>query len=202
MSVVRLDLVRCGSTAWERDGRLRGSTDLPLDETGTGMAAAAADRLAGRRARLVVHPADEAATETARIIAQRLDARTRTIPDLADPALGLLEGMCVADFASRHPSRARLLDQQPLRFSPPEGEPFGHARRRILGGLSAALRRPRGPVVAVLHPLALGLVRGWLDGDPDVRFRTLIDDRPAVEHHVLTSEDVAAMRRIDAPVVA
>ncbi|MFK7960638.1 MAG: histidine phosphatase family protein [Phycisphaerales bacterium] len=198
-TVIRLDLVRCGSTAWERDGRLRGETDLPLDESGVEMAEAAAEELAGRPIRLVVHPADEAATETARIVAGRLGARTRMIRDLTDPSLGLLEGMSAADFAARHPSRAKTLDVQPMRFTAPEGEPFDAARCRILHALGGALRRPRGPVVAVLHSLGLGLVRSWLAGDEDARFRTLIDDRPPVEHHVLTPADVAAMRKVEVP---
>ncbi len=60
-----LSLVQCGETAWDGEGRLHGSTDLPLSEAGREVVKDAATGLISARFNTIYHPPDEAATETA-----------------------------------------------------------------------------------------------------------------------------------------
>ena len=123
-SFIMMSLLRCGETLWESEDRLHGRTDLPL--TAAGRAAVSADvaRLAGERIATVYHAADEAASETALMWARATQARTKNVDELADPDLGLLEGLLQQDLADRYPKRHKQWQDDPLSLVPPEGEPI------------------------------------------------------------------------------
>jgi broad specificity phosphatase PhoE len=129
-SFITLSLIRCGETTWEGEGRLLGSANLPLAEAGRPALAADADRLAGLRLGSIHHPPDEAATETAKIFARTVKARAKAVEELADPNLGLLEGLLTREFADRHAKRYHQWKDDPLALIPPEGEPIAEARTR------------------------------------------------------------------------
>jgi broad specificity phosphatase PhoE len=69
---MRLELIRHGQTDWNRDGRLQGSSDIPLNEAGRGQAVEAAAILADQNLRAIVSSPLMRARETARIIADIL----------------------------------------------------------------------------------------------------------------------------------
>jgi broad specificity phosphatase PhoE len=182
-----LCLIQCGETSWERDDRVHGATDLPMSNGGRAAVQAAASQCAIARLGAIYHPPDEAATETARIFARALGARTRAVEELADPNLGLLEGLTDRVFAERFPRRYKQWKDDPLSLSPPEGEDLAAARLRILATLARLLKRSRSDEVgAVLHPLALGFVRCWLADRPVRELWSVLAGRPPVEQYALT----------------
>ena len=181
---ITLTVIGCGQTRWEGEGRLLGSADLPLAEAGRASVIADAARLAGLRVGTIHHPPDEAARETAKIHAKAVKARTRVLDELADPNLGLLEGMLVRDFADRHAKRYRQWEDDPLSLIPPEGEPVADARARIFSAVARLLKRSRAAEVAiVLHPIGLGLLRCWLTDRPAGELRQVIDDAGGAERY-------------------
>lgn len=101
MSGQRVFLVRHGETAWSRDHRHTGRTDVPLTERGREQAAALGALLAGRKfARVLVSPLQRAA-ETCRIagygaLAERCD-------DLREWDYGPYEGRRTADIREDEP---------------------------------------------------------------------------------------------------
>jgi broad specificity phosphatase PhoE len=109
---------------------------------------------------VLYHPPDEAAAETAQVVAARFACRVCILPDLADPDLGLLEGLAMDDFERRFESRFAEWMASPLTVEPPEGEPLQQARARILDALADVLAdHPKQRVGLVLHPIALAMVR-------------------------------------------
>jgi probable phosphoglycerate mutase len=182
-----LCLIQCGQSTWDQENRVHGSTDLPLSETGRADIMAAAARMEPARGP-VHHGPDEAAAETARIIAAAMRCRTRAVEELADPNLGLLEGLTERDFAERFPRRHRQWQEDPLNLSPPEGEDLADARARIFAAVARILRRGRGEeVFLVLHTLGAGFLRCWLADRPSRELWELVRDRPAVERYALTA---------------
>ena len=158
-----LNVIRCGETTWNAEGRLHGRSDLPLSISGRTSVSADAASIEGGRTSTVYHPPDDAAAETAQIVARRVGAKTKSVDELADPDLGVLEGMSEQAFAERFPKRYKQWQEDPLSLSPPEGEDVAEARARVLKAAARLLRRARNQEVGVvLHPLGLGFLRCWL----------------------------------------
>lgn len=98
-------LVRHGETDWNRDRRIQGRTDIPLNEAGRDQARTAADALReqlGGIAPVVVSSDLSRAAETASIIADGLGVEvSRTYPELRERAYGDAEGVSTSEFFAR-----------------------------------------------------------------------------------------------------
>ncbi|KEP74184.1 fructose-2,6-bisphosphatase [Microbacterium sp. SUBG005] len=97
-----LTLVRHGETAWNFGGRIQGSTDIPLNDTGRvqaqGIAQTLAAEYAGREVVIVSSDLSRAA-ETADIIAAALGTTvSRRLPGLQERSYGDAEGMDAPTF--------------------------------------------------------------------------------------------------------
>jgi broad specificity phosphatase PhoE len=183
-----LCLIQCGETTWEAERRVHGATDLPLSESGRSSIKAAAAHTVDLGAGPVLHPPDEAATETAGIFADAHGLKTRGVPELSDPNLGLLEGLTGQVFAERFPRRYKQWQDDPMSLSPPEGEDLTDARVRIFAAVSRILRRGKSDeLTIVLHALGLGLLRCWLADRPSRDVWAVLKDRPAVERYAITT---------------
>lgn len=162
MAHTSLWLFRPAETAWDDAQRLRGSTDLPAKEESLAELRQRVARLS-EGPELLYHPPDEAATESARVIASRFACTVRAHADLEEPDFGLLEGLSISEFERRFESRHAEWVASPLTVIPPEGEPMSDAQSRIVeafGGILAANAGRR--VGIVLHPVALAMVRDRL----------------------------------------
>jgi broad specificity phosphatase PhoE len=154
--VTSLFLIRHGETDWNRDRRIQGATDIPLNETGRAQARRAAAVLAERLD--VRHPVGVVASdlsraaETARIIADELGLPApRLYPQLRERAYGEAEGMSIDEFHRRFgPSHSAGI---------PGAEEPAQLRERALGALErtvADLRRQTAPATANLVIVAHG----------------------------------------------
>ena len=190
-----LCLIRCGETRWAQERRISGRTDLPLSNRGRAFLGEQSRALAAHHIATVYHPADEAAAETAAICAATLKARTKVVGDLADPDLGLLEGITEQEFADRYGKRYRTWIDDPLNFSPPEGEDMIETRGRIFRAVARLLRRTRSDEVGiVLHPIGLGLLRCWLANRPASSLWQMLDDRPPLERYAMDTDMIGKLQ--------
>lgn len=128
-----LTLVRHGETDWNRDRRIQGSTDIPLNDTGREQARAAAATVRGD---IVVASDLSRARETAQIIADELGLPApRVYPGLRERAYGDAEGVEASEFIRRwgdwHSAEI------------PGAEPWPSLRERGLRALSAVVRDAR-----------------------------------------------------------
>lgn len=88
-----IGLIRHGSTAWNKEGRIQGHTDNPLDEEGLQQASALAERLVGEGWDYIYSSDLLRAIQTAEVIAAKLDIRfAGLIPEIREMNGGLLEG--------------------------------------------------------------------------------------------------------------
>ena len=136
-----LTLVRHGETDWNRDRRIQGSTDIPLNDTGRAQAQEAAVLLRGQldtssAAPIVVSSDLSRARETAQIIAAELDLPApRAYPALRERAYGEAEGIEASEFIRRwgdwHSAEI------------PGAEPWPHLRERGLRALAQVVRDAR-----------------------------------------------------------
>ncbi|MET0672458.1 MAG: histidine phosphatase family protein [Microbacterium pygmaeum] len=101
-----LTLIRHGETDWNRDRRIQGSTDIPLNDTGRAQARETAatlrDQLDPSSPVIIVSSDLVRASETAEIIAAELDLPApRRYPGLRERSYGEAEGLDSAEFFRR-----------------------------------------------------------------------------------------------------
>ncbi|MHC5026763.1 MAG: histidine phosphatase family protein [Planctomycetota bacterium] len=196
-NTIVITLIEAGATAWCEASRLLGAADLPLTDAGRAAAAEAATLLQPSGVGVIHHPPDESAAETAAIIAAANGLKTKAAEDLANPHLGLLEGLTHQAFAERYPKRRKQLEDDPLSMHPPEGEALDEARGRLFGAVARLVRKTKAREIALVgHPMALGLLRAWLADCPARDMLTLSDGRPTVERYVVTSEMIHALESV------
>lgn len=128
-----LTLVRHGETDWNRDRRIQGATDIPLNDTGRMQAREAAAALSGD---IVVASDLSRARETAEIIADGLGLPSpRLYTGLRERSYGEAEGVAAAEFIRRwgdwHSAEI------------PGAEPWPVLRARGLRALAAVVRDAR-----------------------------------------------------------
>jgi broad specificity phosphatase PhoE len=138
--VTALILIRHGETDWNRDRRIQGSTDIPLNDNGRAQARATAavlrERLPGADQPTIVSSDLARARETAEIIAGELGlAAPRTYRGLRERAYGEAEGLGVDEF------RARWGDWYTAEV--PGAEPWPDLRERGIAALGRAVRDHR-----------------------------------------------------------
>ena len=188
-STIMLCLIQCGESAWEAEHRLHGATDLPLSESGRTAVNEDARKLRCDRVAVVHHSPDEAATDTAHIIARKLGARAKAVAELAEPNLGLLEGLTEEQFEERFPTRHHQWLDDPGSFQAPDGEHLLEVSNRIRNAVAHILKRSRSPEsVIVLHPLSLGMMRCWLADRPLGDLREMLKGRSRTERYSMTRD--------------
>ena len=96
-----LFLFRHGETDWNRDGRLQGHTDTPLNATGLGQAQALVGRLRPHRLDAVISSDLARAWTTGQIVAEGLGIPLIGEPGLREARIGEAEGLFWPEVKSR-----------------------------------------------------------------------------------------------------
>jgi probable phosphoglycerate mutase len=156
-------LVRHGETDWNRERRIQGSTDIPLNDTGREQARATGAVLASRRwTALVASPLSRAA-ETARIIGAHVGLSEPELePRLVERDYGAAEGLTGTEIDTRYPDGAEV----------PGREPREAVAVRAVDALhDLAARHPGEAVIVVAHG---GVIRSVLESVEPGRHRGMI----------------------------
>ena len=196
--MAKLILIRAGDTEWQAQGRLAGDTDLQLNKEGLRQASADAQEVIKFAPRSIQCGGDEATKQTAGIIADAIQIKSKVSEQFREMDLGLWEGLTVEDFRERFSKVYRQWRSDPLAVEPPEGEAVSSVAARLEAGLEKILRRDGDKtMILVLGRFAYAAARCRLDDGGYEHFWEYVegDDRchalelDAVKHIVLQSED-------------
>jgi probable phosphoglycerate mutase len=188
--VTRLVVLRHAPTAWNRDQRLQGRTDVALDEEGIAVAARWKIELDWATYRILSSPLARARM-TASILFP--DAEIGVDRRLIEMDFGAWEGKRLVDLRADPSGDAAEREDMGLDFRAPGGESPREVQARVLP-LLARLAELKRPTVLVTHK-AVGraiyaLASGWpMIGKPPTKLRPhcahvyvlAADGRPAVE---------------------
>ncbi|SDJ44749.1 probable phosphoglycerate mutase [Ferrimonas sediminum] len=158
-------LIRHGETQWNQQGRLQGSQDSPLTETGLAQAHSLAQDLSQHRFDALYASPLLRARRTAEIINQHQQLPLSTHPGLSERSFGDLEG-CSRD------ERSELWQAMALRFQKncidvPGFEPADSLSKRAMATLEQLHQRhPQACVAVVTHGEWLRVVGNALAGQP------------------------------------
>jgi probable phosphoglycerate mutase len=188
-------LVRHGETAWNREHRTQGWTDIPLNTTGLEQARAAAAALAGRPIGAVISSDLSRARATAEPIAAEARVALRFEPALRERGFGAAEGKLDVEIQREFVGRLQGRWTDPdFRFD------GGESRRDVyvrVGGFLAQLLAapPAEEIVLVSHGGALRVARAFLEGIP-------IEDLPDWDATPFANGEIVTLLVATAPTVA
>jgi probable phosphoglycerate mutase len=129
---MNLLLVRHGETAWNREGRYQGRTDIPLSETGRAQVAALGKRLASIPIQLAFASPLSRARHTAEAILAGRSTPLQLDPGLMEISHGEWEGKLASDVEISHAEMFGVWRSRPGRSSPagPGAETLGDVETR------------------------------------------------------------------------
>ena len=150
--MIRLLLVRHGTTAWNQEGRYQGQSDLPLDETGLRQALTLKNRLARQEIGAIYASDLIRAWQTASAIAEPHSLAVRPEPRLREIDFGVWDGSTYAEIARRFPQALAAWEADPLNTAPHGGESLGQVTARVRAALDDIRHlHPDQTVVIVAH---------------------------------------------------
>lgn len=144
-------LVRHGETDWNLVGRIQGSTDIPLNETGRAQAQATGEKMQGRRWDVIISSPLSRAMETASIIAKAVGLPEPTpIADIVERHYGEAEGMTGPELEAFYPNDTPV----------PGRETREAVKERVISALHSIAKENLGKnVIVVAHG---GVIRAVL----------------------------------------
>lgn len=182
--MTRLLLLPSGLTDWHEQHRIAGDTDLPLSAAGVGQANAHGPALAPFNPTAVYSGSEEAARQTASLIAKSLGLRARAIAGLKEVSLGHWQGLSHEEFEERFERIDKVWQSEPLAVTPPEGESLQEAESRLAAALLKIVKRkPEETLAIVLGPLACAVIRCRFAADGYERFWEMVEE-PATHHEL------------------
>lgn len=152
MQATRILAIRHGETAWNRDTRIQGHLDIPLNDTGLWQAGRAAEALRDEALAAVYASDLSRAHQTASAIAGTLSLSVQTHTGLRERCFGVFQGRTWTELEAGWPDAARAWRQRVPDFAPEGGESLLQLRERVLATLAELAARHLGEqIVVVAH---------------------------------------------------
>src|SRR5262245_8331457 len=125
-------LVRHGETAWNREGRYQGRTDIPLSETGQAQVRSLGERLRAVPIKIAIASPLSRARATAEAILEGRSVTLAIEPRLSEISHGAWEGQLASDVERAHAELFGIWKTAPGRDSPagPGAETLGDVEAR------------------------------------------------------------------------
>jgi len=150
--MLRIVLIRPGSTDYDRQGRIQGTLELPLSDQGRQEVSDSIEGLKAQGIQCLYTSPSGAALETAKALSGALGVKLKTIDKLSNLDQGLWQGMLIDDVRTKHPKLYRKAQQEPEHVCPPEGETPGEARERVEQVIGKLLKKHKDTVIGLVVP--------------------------------------------------
>lgn len=149
-AVTRLIAVRHGKTAWNREARIQGHTDIPLNDTGLWQAERVGAAVAQEAIEAIYSSDLQRAHLTAQAIGRAAGVAVRLEERLRERHFGELEGLTHEEIHSRWPDQARRWKQRDPAYGPVGGETLTEFHERCVGTLVRLAQRHLGQTIVVV----------------------------------------------------
>lgn len=161
--MVQIVLIRPGTTDYDHQGRIQGSLDIPLNAEGNNQIIRLAAEIRDLGIEALYFSCCQPATQTASVIADSLNLKTKKLANMQNLNHGLWQGMLIEDVKHKQPKVYRQWQEQPESIRPPEGEILAEAQERVEQALTKLLKKHKTGVIGMVVPEPLAsLVRARL----------------------------------------
>lgn len=152
MQVTRILAVRHGETAWNRDTRIQGHTDIALNAHGRWQAQQLAQALRDEPIAACYASDLSRAHETAQAVADRHGHKVEMHVGLRERGFGVFEGLTWVELQAAYPADTEAWRKRLPDFAPPGGESLLQLQARVVATVNElAARHPGEQVLMVAH---------------------------------------------------
>lgn len=163
--MVHIVLMRPGATDFDLQGRIQGDLDVPLSEQGRDEVKQAIEKIRPLGISTLYYSPNEAASETAQIIAEALQIKIKQVDNLRNLNQGLWQGMLVDEVRLKQPKVYRQWQEHPETVCPPDGEMLSEANDRIEETLERLIKKHKAGSLGLVAPEPLAtLIAARLQG--------------------------------------
>lgn len=165
-----LIFIRHGETAWNREKRFQGHSDVPLNERGLLQAELLAGALQREGVSRLLSSPLARARQTAEIIGERLNIAVEVIRELTELNFGEYEGELEADLRAKCGPRFAQWREAYYTEPAPGGDSISSVKDRAASAVEAMTDASgQGSVAAVAHQAILMAVKAYLKNDYSVK---------------------------------
>lgn len=148
----RVVVVRPGATSFDEQERIKGCLDMPLSSQGLEQVQRVASEMEQIPIRYVYCGPCESAQETARQIAEHVNAKWKVCDCFRNIDHGLWEGKLIDEVRRQQPKLFRQVQENPRSFCPPGGETLEDAEMRVSKQVAKLCKKHKGETIAVVIP--------------------------------------------------
>ena len=166
--MIRLALLRHGHTHWNREGRIQGRTDVPLDDLAVAELSQRSLPLPWHKATIVASPLIRA-VKTAQLVS---GVSPHLVPDLIEMDWGEWEGQKAAELHATKAVDYRAIEDWGWEYAAPHGESPESVRKRVLPWVLGLHQDTLAVTHIGIMRVILALATGWhFSGPPPFQIK-------------------------------
>lgn len=146
----KLILVRHGQTNWDKENRLQGSLDIPLNGEGREEAEKIALELSEVKIDAVYSSPTSSSFSTAKMIADKQKLKVKKVRQLTEFNQGVWQGLLLSDIKKRYKKQYNNWKASPASAHPPQGESAREAYDRAVSAMHKIIDKNKGRSVCIV----------------------------------------------------
>ncbi len=146
----RLCIIRHGETDWNREQRIQGQIDIPLNETGRAQALAMAFNAAHHSFSTIYCSDLKRAMETAHALAEREGLEVKPMAQLRERHYGIFQNVVKDEAKSLHPAAYQYYIDRDMDYDFENGESLREFAKRVLDAFQWLARHHENQLIAVV----------------------------------------------------
>jgi len=167
-SFMQIYLIRHGQTDWNIRGKLQGSMDIELNQTGITQAKLLSNTLLNSDYNFsaIYSSPQKRAIQTAQILSELTKVKYVSIEGLQEINFGEWEGLTWNEIEERYPAQYKKWSVNQRYSKPPKGESYQELLNRVLPAIHKVIKRNRENVVIVTHRAVIMCLQCYLTNTP------------------------------------
>lgn len=165
---MKLIFIRHGQTDWNIQGKIQGSYDIELNETGIKQAIELSDKLTKHKYEFkkIYSSPQKRALNTAEILSDSSNIEYVVIDDLREINMGEWEGLSWEEVEENYPSEYKEWKSNRRYTSPPKGESYEDMLQRVIRSLHKIINENKDDVVIVTHSAVIMSLQCYITNTP------------------------------------
>ncbi|MFK7777611.1 MAG: histidine phosphatase family protein [Gimesia sp.] len=147
-------LIRPGCTDFDRDERIQGTLDIPLNAEGEEQVRNLISKIKSSDIETIITSSSEPALATAEQLGENLDVPVKEKEGLKNLNQGLWQGLEFEEVRRKYPKLLKQWSESPETVCPPEGELASEAVKRVKKTLQKYLKKKQNFAIVASEPLA------------------------------------------------